>query len=74
VPAFARVKCKGFTGLDIKNMVGTMSTTIFISIFYGDLDHEIVEMIKKKAVLEVSKGDPVKLEENIFITTKQNKT
>ena len=51
-----------------------MNTSIFLTIFYGDLHDEVVELIKKKAVLEVSRGDPVKLEDSLFITTRQNRT
>ena len=74
LPAYARIKCKGFTGLDVKNVVGTMSTTIFLTVFYGDLHEEIVELIRKKAVLEVNRGDPIKLEDSLFITTRRNPT
>ena len=74
LPAYIRMKCKGFHNIDIKNIEGTMTTMIMITIFYGSLDAEIVEILKKKAVIEVGRADPIRLEECLFISFRENKT
>jgi hypothetical protein len=59
-----RIKIQNFTKIDLDNLEAEANVTLIFSIYYGDLEQNIIEDLKKKVVLFFGKNDPIPLVDN----------
>lgn len=74
LPVYITNKIKSIQDVSIQSLTGDVSCAIIINIFYGDIPEEIVEHLKTSILVQLNRGEAIKLEDDgISITTKNDK-
>ena len=61
IPAYLQIKVNNFADLSVENLSMLVNCTLVLTVYYGDLNEDLVEYLSKNIILDFKYDDAIRL-------------